>query len=181
MSRAIASRRESTGAAQSESRRKSAILGSDVLAKISVEQISTVTRSCYEMDEANPLDKLDAAWLALKSPVAPIMGGAMLWEREVKRKEESLKERSERPEKTVPVLIAETTPIEGFGTIVSTRTNMMVKGIDEAKVVAKKTASDIVSGFIDAIPDDGDDLRSAIRINALLKDLGTLIRKHQVV
>ena len=132
------------------------------------------------MDEAGALEKLDAAWLALKTPVTPIMGGTMLWRREVKRREEPLKENNELPEKDVPVLVAETMPIEGFGTIVSTRTTLMVRGIDEAKIVARKTASDIVNGFIDDIPDNGDELRSAIRINALLKEMGTLIRKHQV-
>ena len=126
------------------------------------------------------MEKLDAAWLDLKSPVTPVMGGVLLWNHELRRKKESLKEKSEMSDKSLPVLVAETTPIEGFGTIVSTRTTVMAEGLAEAKIIAKKTSADIVDGFFDNIPNDGDEMRSAIRMNSLLKEMGALIRRHQV-
>ena len=57
---------------------------------------------------------------------------------------------------------------------------MMTSGLSEVKTTAKKNSADVINEFVDNIPDDGDEIRGAARINRLLLEIRALVRKHQV-
>ena len=110
------------------------------------------------MDDAPPLEKLEEKRVDMTKPMGPIMGRGMLWSRE-KRKEEPLKS-SEGP--------------------ATKRARIMTSGLSEVKTTAKKNSADVINEFVDNIPDDGDEIRGAARINRLLLEIRALVRKHQV-
>ena len=56
----------------------------------------------------------------------------------------------------------------------------MTSELSEVKTTAKKNSADVINEFVDNIPDDGDEIRGAARINRLLLEIRALIRKHQV-
>ena len=110
------------------------------------------------MDDAPPLEKLEEKRVNMAKPKGPVMGRGMLWGRE-KRKEEPL-ESSEGP--------------------ATKRARMTTSGLSEVKTTAKKNSADVINEFVDNIPDDGDEIRGAARINRLLLEIRALVRKHQV-
>ena len=110
------------------------------------------------MDDAPPLEKLEEKRVDMAKPKGPVMGRGMLWGRE-KRKEEPLRS-SEGP--------------------ATKRARMMTSGLSEVKTTAKKNSADVINEFVDNIPDDGDEIRGAARINRLLLEIRALVRKHQV-
>ena len=110
------------------------------------------------MDDAPPLEKLKEKRVNATKPVGPIMGRGMLWGRE-KKKEKPLKS-SESP--------------------AAKRARIMTSELSVAKIIAKKKSADLINEFVDNIPDDGDEIRGAARINRLLLEIRALVRKHQV-
>lgn len=136
----------------------SAILSLDFEVKTTVHRSDKKTTTFDIMDDAPPLEKIEEKRVNMTKPVGPIMGGRMLWGRE-KRKEEPLKN-SEGP--------------------AAKRARMMVSGLSEAKIIAKKNSADVINEFVDNIPDDGDEIRGMARINRLLLEIRGLVRKHQV-
>ena len=78
-------------------------------------------------------------------------------------------------------------PIMGRGMLwkssespVAKRARIMTSELNVAKIIAKKKSADLINEFVDNIPDDGDEIRGAARINRLLLEIRALVRKHQV-
>ena len=124
----------------------------DLIAKTTVHLFDKKTIRFDVMDDVPPLEKLEEKWVNMAKPKGPVMGRGMLWGRE-KRKEEPLKS-SEGP--------------------ATKKARIMTSGLSEVKTAAK------VNEFVDNIPDDGDEIRGAARINRLLLEIRALVRKHQV-
>ena len=136
----------------------SAILKLDLIAKTTVHLLDKKTIRFDVMDDVPPLEKLEEKRVDMAKPKGPVMGRGMLWSRE-KRKEEPLKS-SESP--------------------ATKRARIMTSGLSEVKTTAKKNSADVINEFVDNIPDDGDEIRGAARINRLLLEIRALVRKHQV-
>ena len=130
----------------------------DLGVKIAVHRFDKKTTTFDIMDDPPPSEKIEEKRVDMTKPVGPIMGRRMLWGRE-KRKEEALKS-SEGP--------------------ATKRARMMTSGLSEVKTTAKKNSADVINEFVDNIPDDGDEIRGAARINRLLLEIRALVRKHQV-
>ena len=136
----------------------SAILKLDLIAKTTVHLLDKKTIRFDVMDDVPPLEKLEEKRVDMAKPKGPVMGRGMLWSRE-KRKEEPLKS-SEGP--------------------ATKRARTMTSELSEVKTTAKKNSADVINEFVDNIPDDGDEIRGAARINRLLLEIRALVRKHQV-